>query len=302
MLSSLLRKSQLHQVSPMPRYAKYYFSSAASSARARLLIETSEVQDLIEAKDPNVRFINASWYMPGSKIDAKVQHEEHRLTKETQYFSIAEIVKPDSKLPNTMPDAKVFTEHMKAMRIGKNHQIVCYDHPGLFSVARCAMMLRYFGAFDVRIMNGGLQKWLKEGRPVYSGAYTSGMGLSEEGDYSYEAVDESAVITDITKVHDIARSIAQGSKDWQITDARAAARFYGEMEEPRGMRAGNITGSINVPYSSLIDAETGCLKSDAELRQVFDQSGVDLNKQTVHSCGSGVTACIVQLAHEVCEG
>lgn len=110
---------------------------------------------MIDSKDPSVRFINASWYLPGSKVDAKAQHEQHRLTKETQYFSISEISKPGSKLPNTMPSAKVFTGPMKDMRIGKNHKIVCYDHPGFFSVARCSMMLRYFGATDVRIMNGG---------------------------------------------------------------------------------------------------------------------------------------------------
>ena len=79
-----------------------------------------------------------------------------------------------------------------------------------------------------------------------------------------------------------------------------AARFNGEMPEPRDMRAGNITGSINTPFAMLIDSETGCMKSDEELQQILSSQGVDLGKKTVHSCGSGVTACIVQLACDLC--
>ena len=91
------------------------------------------------------------------------------------------------------------------MGIRKDDQIICYDHVGTFSVARCAWMLRYFGAANVRIMNGGLQKWIKEGRPVHTGAYTVGEGLPvEEGDYSYGAQEPDRVITDIAKVHEIA--------------------------------------------------------------------------------------------------
>lgn len=78
---------------------------------------------------------------------------------------------------------------MRAMRVAKNNQIICYDHVGMFSVARCAWMLRYFGAKNVKIMNGGLQKWISEGRPVYSGEYSVGKGLNKHGDYSYEADD-----------------------------------------------------------------------------------------------------------------
>jgi len=137
----------------MPRYAQFYFST---SNRSKFLIETGEVQDLMAQNSPSLRLVNASWYLPGGNIDPKEQHEEHRLSKETQYFSISEIVQPGSGLPNTLPSAEIFTEHMKALRIRKDDTIVCYDHVGMFSVARCAWMLRYFGASNVRIMNGGL--------------------------------------------------------------------------------------------------------------------------------------------------
>ena len=100
-----------------------------------------------------------------------------------------------------MPSVDIFSEHMRAMRIRKDDTIICYDHVGMFSVARCAWMLRFFGASNVRIMNGGLQKWISEGRPVFTGAYRVGEGLPAEGNYSYAVAEPDRVITDITKVH-----------------------------------------------------------------------------------------------------
>jgi thiosulfate/3-mercaptopyruvate sulfurtransferase len=58
---------------------------------------------------------------------------------------------------------------MKALRIRPTDEIVVYDALGIFSSARCAWMLRFFGAENVRILNGGMKKWLAEGRPTYTG-------------------------------------------------------------------------------------------------------------------------------------
>jgi len=109
----------------------------------------------------------------------------------------------------------------------------------MFSVARAAFMFRYFGAGNVRIMNGGLQKWLKEGRPVFNGSYTDGESLPAGGNYGGWAVqDATQAVTEIAKVHEIAGKLFHGAQDWQITDARPAARFNGELPEPRDTRAG----------------------------------------------------------------
>ena len=66
------------------------------------------------------------------------------------------------------------------------------------------------------------------------------------------------------------------------------------------MRSGHISGSINVPFTELIDQ--GCMKNGAELREILAAKGLDLNKQALHSCNSGVTACIVQLAWKLSGG
>ena len=109
-----------------------------------------------------------------------------------------------------MPNAEVFAEHMRGLRIRKTDTIVCYDVVGMFSVARCAWMFLYFGAENVRIMNGGLKKWLKEKRPVYKGSYMPGEGLEADGDYSYTEDDPGKFIKDVSKIHEIAGNIVRG--------------------------------------------------------------------------------------------
>ena len=98
-------------------------------------------------------------------------------------------------------------------------------------------------------------------------------------------------------MHRIAYHLANNATDWQITDARAAARFHGEVPEPRpGLRSGHITGSKNLPFPELVDAETGELKTDKELAKIITEAGIDTTLNTVNSCGSGVTACVVDLS------
>jgi len=62
------------------------------------------------------------------------------------------------------------------------------------------------------------------------------------------------------------------------------------------MRSGHISGSKNLPFADLVNAETGELKEDKELALILREKGIDTTKDTINSCGSGVTACILDLA------
>lgn len=107
--------------------------------------------------------------MPGAPTSALQEHNKTRITKETQYFDIDKIALPNSPLPHTMPDLITFVLNMKALRVRPTDEIVVYDAMGMFSAARCAWMCRFFGAENVRILNGGMKKWLAEGRPTHNG-------------------------------------------------------------------------------------------------------------------------------------
>ena len=195
--------------------------AAKGSMRDHYLIGTEEVAQLIKNSPANLRILNATWFMPNQNMDAVKLHEEARLTSSTQFFDIDKIALQGSNLPHTLPTAEIFTEHMKRLRVRKTDQIICYDHVGMFSVARAAWMMRYFGAENVRIMSGGLKKWTKEGRETFSGPYNDGEGLEEDGDYSYSVIDASKAFTEINEVHKLAYSVVNKISDWQITDARA---------------------------------------------------------------------------------
>jgi len=116
-------------------------------------------------------------------------------------------------------------------------------------------------------------------------------------DFDYKVRHPEWAITDIKEVHKVAFYISKKASDWQIVDARGAARFNGEVPEPReGVRSGHITGSVNLPFGDLINAEEGTLKSDKEIAKILLAKNIDTSMPIINSCGSGVTACIVDLA------
>ena len=96
---------------------------------------------------------------------------------------------------------------MQKLGVSKDATIVCYDHQGMFSVARAAWMLRYFGASNVWILNGGLKKWQAEGRPVVTGYQEKHGEGGFEGDYSFKAENPKACILDIKEMHQVAAEL-----------------------------------------------------------------------------------------------
>ena len=246
-------------------------------------------------QNPNLRILNASWYLPNVPRDPKKEHFEARITQDTQFFDIDGVVQPESDLPHTLPTCDIFTEHMKKLRIAPSHDIVCYDNLGIFSAPRVAWMFRYFGALNVRVLNGGMKKWLIDGRPTASGDQIQPIEMPEDA-YNYQVVDKAKCFMNINDIHRIAFYISKKTSDYQILDARGAGRFNGTVPEPRaGLRGGHITGSVNLPFDQLINQETGCMKEDKELAKIFLEKGIDTTLPIVNSCGSGVTASVNDL-------
>lgn len=164
--------------------------------------------------------------------------------------------------------------------------MVVYDQAGLFSAARAWWMFRLFGHQDVAVLDGGLPKWLAEGRE------TEDMIMAPR-DRHFTARRDASLIRDVTQMASAAKL-----GDEQILDARSPGRFRGEEPEPRpGLRAGHIPGSLNLHYREVLN-EDGTLKDVATLKALFEGAGVNLSKPVVTTCGSGVTAAILSLALE----
>jgi thiosulfate/3-mercaptopyruvate sulfurtransferase len=235
---------------------------------------------------PDVRILDASWYLPAEGRDGRAEYNEKHIPG-ARYFDIDEISDSSSDLPHMAPPVEKFISRMRAMGIGDGHRVVVYDGAGMFSAPRVWWLFRHFGKEDVAVLDGGLPKWIAEGRQIEDLPPLM-------RDRHFTARRNASLVRDVTQV---ARSVKL--KDEQIVDARSPARYRGEEPEPRpGLRAGHIPGSLNVYYRDLL-TEQGTLKSRDQLRAVFERGGVDLDRPITTTCGSGVTASILALALDV---
>lgn len=236
-------------------------------------------------KDPDLRLLDASWHMPAAGRDAKAEYDACHIPG-ARFFDIDDISDHRSDLPHMAPPVEKFISRMRAMGVGDGHQVVVYDASGLFSAARVWWLFRLMGKMDVAVLDGGLPKWLAEGRetedlpPIVR-------------DRHITVQRHSGLVKDVTQV-------AHASKlgDAEIIDARATARFRGDVAEPRpGLRAGHIPNSKSLPFGTLLNAD-GTMKEPADLKRAFTEAGVDLAKPAITTCGSGVTAAILSLGLE----
>jgi len=237
-------------------------------------------------KDPDLRILDASWYLPDMNRDAKAEYDAGHIPG-ARYFDIDEMSDNRSELPHMAPPVEKFISRMRAMGVGDGHQVVVYDGAGLFSAARVWWLFRLMGKTDVAVLDGGFPKWKAEERPIEDMPPIV-------RDRHITVQRQAHLVRDVTQV---AAEAKLG--DHAILDARSAGRFRGDEPEPRpGLRSGHIPGSINVYYGELLNSD-GTMKSPDDLRQVFDKNGVDLSQPVITTCGSGVSAAIINLALEI---
>jgi thiosulfate/3-mercaptopyruvate sulfurtransferase len=236
-------------------------------------------------KDPDLRLLDASWYLPDAERDARAEYQAAHIPG-ARFFDIDEIADLRSNLPHMAPPPEKFITRLRAMGVGDGHQVVVYDGAGLFSAARVWWLFRLMGKTDVAVLDGGFPKWKAEGRDIED------MPPIVK-DRHITVSRQHHLVKDVTQVAHAAK-LAEAV----IVDARSAPRFRGEVAEPRpGLRAGHIPGAKNVPFTTVLNGD-GTMKPVAELKQVFESAGVDLSKPVITSCGSGVTAAVLSLALE----
>lgn len=252
-------------------------------AREDVFVSTEWLAERLNA--PDIVVVDASWYLPAQKRDGAAEYAQRRIPGAV-HFDIDKIKDTRSSLPHMLPSAPEFAAAVGALGIGDGMRIVVYDGLGFFAAPRVRWTFKVFGARDVVILDGGFPKWLAEGRPVEEDS------PQPRQPRSFTArLDNGAV----ANAEDVARATA--SQAIQVVDARAADRFRGEAPEPRpGLASGHIPGSLNLPSSQL--TTDGRLKSPEEIVALFKDAGVDLDKPSIMTCGSGVSAVILSTALE----
>jgi thiosulfate/3-mercaptopyruvate sulfurtransferase len=145
-------------------------------------------------------------------------------------------------------------------------------------------MFRAFGHDKVAVLDGGLPKWLAEARPIATGAAAPERRQFTARLHPELVRDARAVLANVTSGRE------------QLVDARSAGRFAGTEPEPRaGLRGGHVPGSLNLPFTDLLDPQSRTVRPKEAIAHRLREQGVDLARPIVTSCGSGITACVLAL-------
>jgi thiosulfate/3-mercaptopyruvate sulfurtransferase len=232
---------------------------------------------------PDLMVFDATKYLPNEPFDGLTKYREAHIPG-ARFFDIDVVADPDTNLPHMAPTAGRFARLMGELGISNTTRVIFYDQKGLQSSARGWWLMKLFGHEKTAVLDGGLPKWLAEGRATESGDAKSAAPTSYTPDFRADLVKG---------IGDVKRIIADGSA--LILDARAKGRFDGTAPEPRpGLPSGHMPGAKSVPFNELLNADF-TMKDAAALRARFAAAGADGSKPIVTSCGTGVTACILAL-------
>lgn len=199
-------------------------------------------------------------------------------------FDIDLFSDPESTQPHTVPSAARFGRLFGALGISRSTRVVFYDQGNTASACRGWWLARLFGHDQAFILDGGLPAWLRDNQPIAQGA--APMPTAQP----YACHTRFARLKGLGDMLDIVSGALQ-----PILDARSAARFYGEVPEPRpGLASGHMPGAINLPYKKLL-ADNGQFLAPNRVREILLEAGMPADKPAVTTCGSGMTAAVLSV-------
>ena len=246
---------------------------------------------------PRVIPLCAAWFLPNDPQSrtGKEVFKKKRIPS-ARFFDLDEIKDHDSPYPHMLPTAEGFAEAMKKIGIRRDDEVVVYDTEelGIFSAPRVAWTFKVFGHPTIHVLNN-FRLWVQQGFPTESGDIAA---IVEEGSqYPLPTLDPEKVVK-FAEMKDIAKDHnKEGREEVTVLDARPKGRWAGTEPEPRpGLSSGHIPGSISVPHSELLDPKTGALLPGDRLGEIFKSKGIDPEKPIISSCGTGVTAAVIDAA------
>jgi thiosulfate/3-mercaptopyruvate sulfurtransferase len=236
---------------------------------------------------PNVVVADASWYLPQAGRNARGEYEVAHIPG-ALFFDIDAISDQKTDLPHMLPDTIAFASSMRKLGVGDSDIVIFYDGAGIYSAPRALWMMRAMGHRNAAVLDGGFPKWRREARAVES----IHSQPAARGHFTPRL--QETMIRDFPAMQCNLQSHAE-----QILDARSPTRFRGEEPEPRaGVKPGHMPGAINLYYADVLTPQ-GTMRPAAELKRLFAERGVDIERPIVTSCGSGVTAAILSLALDI---
>ncbi len=238
-----------------------------------------------ELGKPDLVVLDCTTYLPNEPGNAQDGFRAAHIPG-ARLFDIDAFGDPETDLPHMVPTPARFAKLIGALGVSNASRVVFYDQHGLRASARGWWMMRLFGHEKAAVMEGGLPKWRKEGRPVETGEAKPAAPATFVPDL---------IARRLAGIGDIKRIVRQGGGEDLILDARSKARYDGTAPEPRvGLPSGHMPGAASLPFTDLLNPD-GTMKPAEELRQIFAARGAEAEQPMIASCGSGVTACVIVL-------
>lgn len=178
-------------------------------------------------------------------------------------------------------DKETFESLVGGRGIGNDTTVVLYGDKNNWFAAYAYWYLKVYGHADVRILDGGRQKWIDEGREL-----TTDLPAPLGKSYSAQERDES-----IRAYRDQVREWLE-SAEVSLVDVRSPGEFAGDLIAPPGyeqesaQRAGHIPTAVSIPWASAV-RDDGTFKSADELRELYDGKGVGSDRPVTAYCRIG---------------
>ena len=247
--------------------------------------------DWLEKNLENVRIFDGSWHLPSTNRKALNEfHSAH--IKNSNFFDIDKNSNQESSLPHMLPKKDNWEKILSDLGVKNSDHIVVYDNSDVISSCRVWYTFLYFNHDPnlVSVLDGGLKKWILEKRELTQ-------HIKKFSNSSYSAIENKSLVKNKDQVN-----INIKNKSFELVDARGRNRFLGLQPEARKeLKSGNIEGSKNIPFTEIIN-DDHTFKKKSQLISIFKKNKVDLNKNVVFTCGSGITACVLGLTNSIISG
>jgi thiosulfate/3-mercaptopyruvate sulfurtransferase len=239
----------------------------------------------------NLKVVDVSQHLPiTNRVALNEYLKEHILG--AIFLNQADLADPNSPLPNTVPQPEHFSKIVSGHGISSTDSIILYDADGIGAAPRAWWLFKYFGHKNVFVLDGGLCKWKLEQKPIESGIHSTQTKATFK---ISKPLVTKASYEDVRGIN--IASLNNINNANQIVDARSAKRFSGEDPEPdKGISSGHMPGSLNLPWTLLVNKIDGTMLPGESIKEVLSKQGIDINKPILASCGSGVTACVILFA------
>ena len=232
--------------------------------------------------NPNIIILDCSWYLPSENIKGKKEYLNEHIAG-SYYFDIDKISDMKSNLPHMLPSSKIFEKKIGHMGIKNNSIIITYSKPNLMGASRVWWMFKYFGHNKIAVLNGGVQKWKRENKPLTN-------KLPNKKNQKYIALPDK---TWLTTYSEIKKNIK--NTKFLVVDARNKNRFKGIENEPRkGLKKGHIPNSKNIFWGQMI-TKNGTLIKNNKIKEKLSKL-IKYKDKISFSCGSGISASVLSLS------